>query len=225
MSKNILFIHAEKKFKTGAQYVNETIINNLELNGYTIGMLYPKENIDLLSHELTGIANILFFHSLVKTQDHDIKYSLIQGTTYTTLAFLGGGIPVVSHFGSTTWGFLDAVPSNVELADTHPELLKVLTEMYSERVISENKNSLKPLQDISGIELYVAKKSDAVIATSQKVCDELITSGIPQENIHLIHNAIEQYWFEMVSDKNVKAEAQLLYLGRLGNDDFTVKLK
>lgn len=175
MSKNILFIHAEKKFKTGANYVNETIINNLELNGYTIGMLYPKESIDLLSHDLAGIANILFFHSLVKSQDHEMQYSLIQGTTYTTLAFLGGDIPVVSHYGSTTWGFLDAVPSNTSLGDTHPQSLAVLAEMYTKQVIIENKNSLKPLEDISGIELYVAKKSDAVIATSQKVCDELIS--------------------------------------------------
>lgn len=65
MSKNILFIHAQKAFKTGAHYVNETLIDNLEYNGYNVDRLYPEKSINLLSKDLAGIANILFFHSLI----------------------------------------------------------------------------------------------------------------------------------------------------------------
>lgn len=48
---------------------------------------------------------------------------------------------------------------------------------------------------------------------------------IPKDQIYLIHNAIEQYWFDRPGNPEVKNEASLVYLGRIGNDDFTVKLK
>lgn len=225
MSKNILFIHTEKKFKTGAHYINETIIESLEQSGYEVDKLYPEESIDLLSKELAGIANILFFHSLIKRQDTNKHYDIIQGTTYTPLAFIGAGIPIISHFGSTTAGFLAAVPSANALKKEHPELATILQELHVAGIISPSIDPLKPLKDISKIEIYVAKKSDAVIATSEKVRLELIKHDVPRNKIHLIHNAIEDYWFVNTRRSQVKEMAHLVYLGRLWNDEFTVKLK
>ena len=121
MKKKILFIHTEKKFKTGAQYINEIIIEKLKQRGYAVDTIYPNESINLLSGDMLGIANILFYFSLIKKRGDIDEYDLIQGTTYTPLAFLGNGIPIISHFGSTAWGFLKSVPSlkNLETPDLY----------------------------------------------------------------------------------------------------------
>jgi len=225
MKKKILFIHAEKKFKTGAQYINELIIEKIKQQGYQIDRLYPGESIDLLSHDMSGIANILFFYSLIKKHEDSGRYSIIQGTTYTPLAFVGNGTPIISHFGSTTWGFLKAVPSLKNMEKEKKDLVHILRSLYENNAIPSLNDSLKPLKDISKIEIYVAKKSDVVIATSEKVKMELIRNKVHKNKIVLIHNAIEDYWFSSNIIKNVKKEANLVYLGRLGNDHFTVKLK
>ncbi len=39
-----------------------------------------------------------------------LRYDIIQGTTYAPLAFLRFSRPIISHFGSTTFGFLRAAP-------------------------------------------------------------------------------------------------------------------
>lgn len=225
MKKKILFIHAEKKFKTGAQYINETIIEKFKQQGYKVDSLYPNASIDLLSPDMSGIANILFFYSLIKKHEDSSKYEIIQGTTYTPLAFVGDGTPVISHFGSTTWGFLQAVPSLKNLEKENKELAPIFRNLHENNTIPTINDSLKPLKDISKIEIYVAKKSDLVIATSEKVRTELLKNKVPKNKIVVIHNAIEDYWFNSKIIRNVKKEASLVYLGRLGNDYFTVKLK
>ena len=111
MKKKVLFIHSEKKFKTGAHYINDIIIEKLKKQKYSVDNLYPTNSVDLLSPDMFGISNILFFYSLIKKHEDAKKYDIIQGTTYTPLAFIGNGMPVISHFGSTTYGFLKAVPS------------------------------------------------------------------------------------------------------------------
>jgi glycosyltransferase involved in cell wall biosynthesis len=225
MGKKILFIYAEKKFKTGAHYINETIIEKLREHGYTVDSLYPTESIDLLSHDMQGIASIMFFYSLIKKHEKNGKYDFVQGTTYTPLAFLGNSTPVISHFGSTTGGFLQAVPSIKNLEKERKDYGRILTSLYENDAIPYLHYPLKPLQDIAKIEIYVAKRSDAVIASSEKVRHELIRYGVPKEKIVLIHNAIEDYWFKSRLVKKVKKNAALVYLGRLGNDSFTVRLK
>ncbi len=225
MKKKILFIHAEKKFKTGAQYISEIIIEKFKQQGYKVDSLYPNASIDLLSPDMSGIANILFFYSLIKKHEDSRKYEIIQGTTYTPLAFVGNGTPVISHFGSTTWGFLQAVPSLKNLEKENKELAPIFRNLHENNAIPALNDSLKPLKDISKIEIYVAKKSDVVITTSEKVRTELLKNKVPKNKIVVIHNAIEDYWFNSKIIRNVKKEASLVYLGRLGNDYFTVKLK
>ncbi|MFH1750282.1 MAG: glycosyltransferase [Candidatus Micrarchaeota archaeon] len=179
----------------------------------------------MLSSDLTGIANILFFYSLIKKHEDSSKYDLIQGTTYTPLAFLNNGIPVISHFGSTTCGFLNSVPTLKSLEKENKELGLILRNLHENNAIPTLKDPIKPLSDISKIEIYAAKRSDAVIAASEKVRIELIKNKVQKNKIYLIHNAIEDYWFKTRIGKKVKKEADLVYLGRLGNDPFTVKLK
>jgi len=225
MKKKVLFIHSEKKFKTGAHYINDLIIEKLKKQKYRVDNLYPTNGVDLLSPDMFGISNILLFYSLIKKHEDAKKYNIIQGTTYTTLAFIGNGTPVISHFGSTTYGFLRAVPSMKNLEKEKKELYSILRNLYENNAIPTLKSNLKPLKDISKIEIYVAKKSDAVIVTSKKVQTELIKNKVPKNKIILIHNSIEDYWFDSKIIKKVKKEANLVYSGRLGNDQFTVKLK
>lgn len=225
MVKKILMIHAEKKQKYGTQYINDLMIKKLRKNGILVDTIYPKESIELLSNSMTGISNILFFHSLITKKRRIRKYDIIQGTTYTVLPFLGNGIPVVSHFGSTTYGFLKNVPSNKKLGKENKSLLGIFFELKKILNIRDRDSSIKSLRDISNIEIYVANKSDAIIATTEKVRHELIHNGVSGSKIRVIHNAIEDYWFESFLDKTVKKNADIIYLGRMGDDPFTLKLK
>ncbi|MFA4907276.1 MAG: glycosyltransferase family 4 protein [archaeon] len=225
MPKKILFIHHEKKPKYGAHYINDLIVDKLRKAGYSVDTVYPQESIELFSKALAGIRSILFFYSLTSHKKKAHKYDIVQGTTYTTLPFLNNGTPVVSHFGSTTFGFLKNVPSAKTLEKEKKELAGIFSGLKKCLAISEREYSIRALQDISKMEIYVAKKSDAVIATSQKVLAELTRNGVPRSKIHVIHNAIEDYWFKARHSKKVKKVAELVYLGRMGNDVFTIKLK
>ena len=86
-----------------------------------------------------------------------------------------------------------------------------------------NIKSRRPIRDIAEIEVYVAKKVNTVIATSEKVKHELIDHGVIPKNIEVIHNAIEDYWFE--NKIEMAEKPKLVFLGRLGEDAFTFKLK
>src|SRR5690606_11875837 len=102
-----------------------------------------------------------------------------QGTTYTPLPFLAYSIPVISHFGSTTKGFLDATPQASKL---EPELKKVWYGLRKIGAIKElNIRTRRPLRDIAEVEEYVALKSAAVIATSLNVKKELLTMGVEEK--------------------------------------------
>jgi glycosyltransferase involved in cell wall biosynthesis len=80
------------------------------------------------------------------------------------------------------------------------------------------------MEDVADIEALTASKATACIATSKKVRDELVDMGIAPERIPVIHNAIEDYWFEPRKTATVQPP-HLVFLGRLGNDVFTLKLK
>lgn len=101
----------------------------------------------------------------------------MQGTTYTTLAFLETGVPIISHFGSTTVGFLRNVPSLNNLKKEGKELAKIFTNLKVHNVFDRPNPSLCALQDIGQIEHYVAQKSDVVVVTSEQVKKELIEEG------------------------------------------------
>jgi len=225
--KRILYIHREQRVKYGAHYINELIIEKLRSLGIKVDSVYPEKSLSLIPKDLSGISNILFFYSLItkKRMLDKNRYDLIQGTTYTPLAFLGSGVPVISLFGSTNWGFLKNVPSVDKLKREDPRLEEIYQSLKEERIISRIKDIRKPLKDIAKIEMYVAKNSDAVIATSKKVKEELIKNKVPRDKIYIIHNAIEDYWFKTSINKKVKPVASLVYHGRVGDDPFTIRLK
>jgi len=190
--------------------------SNIEVKNF-----YPRVSLDAPVH-LGGLKNILFFYSLLEKRKEILTYSLVQGTTYTPLPFLAYNIPVIAHFGSTTKGFLQSTPlaNNLE-----PALKKVWYELKKVKAIKElNIKTRRPLRDIAEVEEYVASKSEAVIATSLKVKNELLDMGVNEEKIHLIYNAIEDYWFNNERVDFLK-EPNIVFLGRIGGDAFNLKLK
>ncbi|OIP77136.1 MAG: hypothetical protein AUK16_02490 [Parcubacteria group bacterium CG2_30_44_11] len=217
----VAFIHNEKKIGTGAHYINDLMSLKLQESGVDMKNFYPRVSLDAPVH-LGGLKNILFFHSLLEKRKEILKYDLIQGTTYTPLPFLAYPIPVISHFGSTTKGFLAATPRASQM---EPDLKKIWYGLRSSGTIKElNVKTRRPLRDIAEVEAYVASKSEAVIATSLIVKHELLQMGVKEEKVHLIHNAIEDYWFESVLPES-QSEPQLVFLGRIGSDAFSLKLK
>ena len=218
----IAFIHNDKKIGTGAHYINDLMALKLKSAGVDIKNFYPRASLVEAPVHMSGLKSILFFYSLLERRKEILKYNIIQGTTYTPLPFLVYPVPVVSHFGSTTRGFLSATPMAKDLED---ETRKIWYKLKDDGIISElNLKTRRPLRDIADIEEYVASRATAVIATSKHVRQELITAGIKDEKIHLIHNAIEDYWLEP-SASSFALEPSLVFLGRLGGDVFTLRLK
>lgn len=218
----IAFIHNEKKIGTGAHFINDLMAQRLRETGIRVKNFYPKTPLLDAPLHLKGISNILFFYSLLEHKDEILKCDLIQGTTYTPLAFLTFSIPVVSHFGSTSWGFLKAVPlaKNME-----PSLRKIWLRLKNEGAIKElNVRTRRPLQDVAEIERLVATHANAVVATSETVKQNLLDAGINPEKLFVVHNAIEDYWFKP-KITSVTQKPTLTFLGRMGADAFTLKLK
>lgn len=218
----VAFIHNDKKIGTGAHHINELMSSKMKERGVQVKNFYPRTSLTEPPSHLKGLANILFFYSLLEHKQQVLKYALVQGTTYSPLPFLAFDIPVVSHFGSTTKGFLDATPLAVNM---EKDVQKIWYQLRKEGVLSEvNIRTRRPMRDIAEIEHYVAARADAVIATSEKVREELVASGVDAEKVSVIHNAIEDYWFEKPLSDTL-ADPQIVFLGRLGRDAFTLKLK
>jgi glycosyltransferase involved in cell wall biosynthesis len=218
----IAFIHNSKKIGTGAHYINDLVSIKLTGQGHKVENFYPKTRLLDSPNHLKGLENILFFYSLLLKKSEILKYDLVHGTTYTPLPFLAFNIPVVAHFGSTTSGFLKKTPRATDIEDISK---KYWYELKKANIIKTlNSPTRRPLRDIAEIEHYVAARATAIIASSQAVKEELLLSGIPPEKIHVIHNAIEDYWFEKEITPIVQ-QPHLVFLGRLGEDPFTLKLK
>ncbi len=217
----IAYIHQDKKISTGAAQANDLMCRMLESRGIDVRHFYPRTDLMDAPHRLRGLQNILFFHSLLEHKRQILRYDIIQGTTYTPLALLPFNIPVVSHFGSTSSGFLSAVPLTHTLT---PDMQAVWAELRKAGVINElSLRTRRPLRDVAEIEHFVAARADAVVATSDIVANELRRGGIAPTTLHKIHNSIEDYWFTKRS--RWSHTPHLLYLGRLGGDVFTLKLK
>ncbi|MFH1088755.1 MAG: glycosyltransferase family 4 protein [Patescibacteria group bacterium] len=218
----IAFIHNDKKIGTGAHYINDLMATKLKERGVEIKNFYPRASLTGTPTRLGGIKNILFFYSLLERRNEILKFDLIQGTTYTPLPFLAFHTPVVSHFGSTTQGFLDNVPLARRLKT---ETSRTWYDLRKQGAIGElDIKTRRPLRDIADIEEYVARRATAVVATSKSVQRELLAMGVNKKKIHLVHNAIEDYWLTKRAHK-CGDQAGIVFLGRLGNDAFTLKLK
>lgn len=218
----IAFIHSDKKIGTGAHFINDLIACKLREKGAEVNNFYPQFLLSDTPIHFKGINNILFFYSLLEKRDEVLRHDIIQGTTYTPLAFLRFSKPVVSHFGSTTIGFLRAVPKTNLLENGCSDVFFRLKQSGAIREL--NIKTRRPLNDISSIEQYAAERADYVIATSEIVKKDLVGAGIATEKIEVIHNAIEDYWFE-TPNAELENRPVLIFLGRIGEDPFTLKLK
>jgi hypothetical protein len=222
----IAFIHNEQKvhvgMHTGAAQINRLMALALAQYGVEVRNFYPRTQLTDAPVHLKGLANVLFFYSLLEHKEAMLKYDIIQGTTYTPLPFLTFNVPVLCHFGSTGDGFLKSTPGTSQLPYNERGVFKELLELG---VIPEfDLKTMRPNEDIADIEAIAATRATACIATSQKVHDELVDMGVSTDRVHVIHNAIEDYWFD--PPRITKQEPpHLVFLGRLGNDVFTLKLK
>ncbi|MFA5392282.1 MAG: glycosyltransferase family 4 protein [Candidatus Paceibacterota bacterium] len=218
----IAFIHSDKKIGTGAHFINDLIACKLQERGTEINNFYPQFLLTDTPIRFQGIKNILFFYSLLEKREEILRHDIIQGTTYTPLAFLRFSKPVVSHFGSTTIGFLRAVPKTSFLENRCRDIFLRLKQSGAIREL--NIKTCRPLNDIAFIEQYAAERAEYVIATSDIVKKDLMGIGIVAGKIEVIHNAIEDYWFE-TQNTNLENIPTLVFLGRIGGDPFTLKLK
>ncbi|KKR43930.1 hypothetical protein A2356_03495 [Candidatus Nomurabacteria bacterium RIFOXYB1_FULL_39_16] len=222
----VAFIHNEKRIHTGmhtgAAQINRFMARALVAFGVQVRHFYPKLQLSDPPTHLRGIANILFFYSMLEHKKDILKFDIIQGTSYTPLPFLTFNTPVVCHFGSTTHGFLTAVPFSKKLPLKEQQVYRELVKL---KIIPEfDLKTFRPMEDIADIEMIAASRATACIATSKKVKDELVNAGVPKEKVFIIYNAIEDYWFLPPRTTEIKAP-HLVFLGRLGNDVFTLKLK
>jgi glycosyltransferase involved in cell wall biosynthesis len=218
----VAFIYNNKKAGTGAHFINDLISSKLEKRGIDVQNFYPNFLLTDTPVHFKGMNNIMFFYSLLEKREKVLRCDIIQGTTYTPLAFLRFSKPVVSHFGSTTIGFLRAVPKTGLLSNCCSE---IFYRLKKENIISDlNIKTRRPLNDIATIEQYAAERVDHIIATSEIVKNDLTGVGISPDKIHVIHNAIEDYWYDPV-ETELSANPALVFLGRIGGDPFTLKLK
>lgn len=218
----VAFIHNEKKLHTGANQINDLMSKALSKEGVAVRHFYPHAQLTDTPAHLKGIANILYFYSLLEYKHKILEHDIIQGTTYTPLPFIPFNVPTVSHFGSTSRGFLESVPATADLPASQKAIFRALVR---DGIIPElDFKTMRPIQDVADIEEVTALRASACIATSENVKAELMRAGVSEENIYVIHNAIEDYWFEKQRVTPIK-EPHLVYLGRLGSDVFTLKLK
>ena len=218
----IAFIHSDKKIGTGARFINDLIACKLREKGVEVNNFYPQFLLTDTPIHFKGINNILFFYSLLEKREEILRHDIIQGTTYTPLAFLRFSKPVVSHFGSTTIGFLKAVPKTNHLENGCSDVFIRLKQSGAIRELDIK--TRRPLNDTASIEQYAAERADYIIATSDIVKKDLISVGVAAEKIEVIYNAIEDYWFE-TPNNSPKSEPTIVFLGRIGEDPFTLKLK
>lgn len=218
----VAYIHSNKKSGTWAHYINDLIVSKLQEHQVDVQCFYPHFQLTDTPIQFRWVGNILFFYSLLEKRNKILKCDIIQGTTYTPIAFMQFSIPVVSHFGSTTVGFLKAVPKTSQI---EKECAEIFYALKRDNVITEiDLKTLRPLNDIVTIEHYAARKADYIIATSKIVKKDLVKNGIDGEKIEVIHNAIEDYWFDTEIRKFAKIPT-IVFLGRIWEDPFTLKIK
>ncbi len=221
----IAYIYNNKnnhKMSNGAHYINDLIVCKLKENWVDVKSFFPRFSLKDIPINFEWVKNILFFYSLLEKKDKILKYDIIQWTTYTPLAFMSFPTPIISHFGSTTIGFLNSVPKTNCIENECQNILRTLNKIW---IINDvDIKSWKSLNDIASIEKYAAQKADYIIATSKVVKKDLLKIWIKTKKIIVIHNAIEDYWF-LNYNKIFLATPKIIFLGRIGEDPFTLKLK
>jgi glycosyltransferase involved in cell wall biosynthesis len=217
----IAYIRQPIKRNTGADQLNNLIIKKLREKDFTVKNVCYRSNLKRFSKFPKIITKKLSSFCLLKNKISTANCDLVQGSTYLPLEFLSFKKTIISHFGSTYSGYLKSTPLTKKLK---PNLQQIWTNLKKSGVFLEmKKRSRKSVKDKSNLEVFVAKKVSFIIATSQKVKEELIKEGVDTKKIKIIFNAIEDSWFK--SKIKITNNPKLVFLGRLGQDAFTLKLK
>ena len=70
-------IHNEKRIATGAHHINALMAQGLAERGAIVRSFFPRRPLTDTPVHLRGIANILFFHSLLEHKDEVLKCHII----------------------------------------------------------------------------------------------------------------------------------------------------
>lgn len=217
---NVALIHNPNDLSAGAFQMNDLFSRSLMEHGVKVTHFSPKAPLITCGSDFKGIANILKFYSLIEQRNEILKCDLIQGTTFTPIGLIDLGIPTVSHFGSVTKGFMDRIPFDEKTSDASEKVWEILKE--DGVILNTRVKTYKPMEDVASAEFVFAQHADVVLSTSQIVTDDLLKGGIEKDKIRFLPNAIEDFWFSSIEFSEKPA---LVYLGRIGTDPFSLRLK
>ena len=175
----IAFIHSDKKIGTGAHFINDLIACKLREKGAEVNNFYPQFLLTDTPVHFKGINNILFFIHYWKNAKIYCAMILFRARLILRSPFFVFSKPVVSHFGSTTIGFLRAVPKTNHLENGCSDVFLRLKQSGAVREL--NIKTRRPLNDIASIEQYAAERADYIVATSEIVKNDLASIGIVAE--------------------------------------------
>lgn len=222
----IAFVHNDPRYASGTNFINKLIEKKLNERGIDTVAVYPDP--DLFFHDfpasMRSALELMVFFSACRDKDKVMDCDFVYGTTYSAIAYLGYSKKIISHFGSTMAGIRNAL-TNDDSGDFGWFWDKIAAKEISNDINFDAVNN-RFLNDLVDIEKYVAQKAAIVIAASSKVRNELIDHGVAAEKIGLIHNAIEDFWFETNPQPAEKAgDFGICYLGRIANGARDMKIK
>jgi len=222
----IAFVHNDPRYASGTNYINKLIEQKLNDMGIETVAVYPDPDVsfDDFPVGLRSALELMVFFSACRGKEKVMDCDFVYGTTYSAIAYLGYSKRIISQFGSTMAGIKRALAN-----DDSGEYDWFWSEMIAKGIINDSgfdAISDHLLNDIVDIEKYVAQKAAIVVAASRKVKNELISQGISSEKIKLVHNAIEDFWFDGASsftgDLN---DFGICYLGRISKGSRDMKIK
>lgn len=222
----IAFIHNDPRYVSGTNYINKLIEKKMIEKGIETAAVYPDPDIFFRGFpaDLSGLVEVLVFFSTCRDKNKVIECDAVYGTTYSAIAYLGYSKKIISHFGSTMQGVITALAVDHDCSSDW-----VWREMKGAQAIDAvefNPTKDRFLNDIARLEAYVARNAATVIAVSKKVKDELIDQRVPEDKIKIVHNGVEDFWFE--SDQaydHVLGNFGVCALGRIGGRIKDLKIK
>ncbi len=220
--------------KTSGQGVfEETFAEKLGCAGIETKVFYPS-NKEL--RKIPQVGTILSMASLREYKEELNSYDLIYSTNGTCVALMDNEISpqVVPVYHSTGFSIFETLIADKEGVEERETYLKHSSELKNLEMVPRD-ISAKSLQNWGLCGIFAAQNAENIVAVSENVKQELIEfGGAKQENIKVIENGLENYWFEenincpecqkLMSgwDQN---KTTVMWVGRMGRDELNFKIK
>lgn len=217
----VLYLHETKRKLTGAQQINHLMLKKVRDKGLMIKNVYPVGYLQKVSSPESTFKNIFLKYKIMDKPNQLHTFDIVQGSTYLTASFGTFGIPTLCHFGSTYKGFLSALTQGKK---DFEENKTIWDRLKKDQVINYlNFKPKKITKSIHEAEILAASQATGIIAASNRVKEDLRADGVKGEKIFVVHNAIEDLWFEQLSPHIGKTK--LVFFSRVGNDSFNWIIK